>query len=82
MIRFLFWNIQGVLRAPNLKRVRKLVKLHSISLIMICEPKIAPINMDMVRVKIGMDYVIANQSGSVSVLYNSSFSCHTLRELD
>ncbi|XP_027166310.1 uncharacterized protein LOC113766302 [Coffea eugenioides] len=38
--------------------------------------------MDMVRVKIGMDYVVANQSGSVWVLYKSSFSCHPLGESD
>nr|XP_027061902.1 uncharacterized protein LOC113688298 [Coffea arabica] len=38
--------------------------------------------MDMVRVKIGMDYVVANQPGSIWVFYKSSFICHTLGESD
>ena len=55
MINFLFWNIRGVSHAPNLKRLRKLVKMHSISLVAICEPKTAIVNMDMIRLKVGMD---------------------------
>ena len=82
MIRFLFWNIRGVLHAPNLKRLRKLVKMYSISLVAICEPKSHLLDMDTIRVKVGMDFVVANRWGSVWVLYQSAFSCHLIGESD
>ncbi|XP_071924697.1 uncharacterized protein [Coffea arabica] len=51
-----------------------------VSLVAICEPKTSLLNLDSIRVKVGMDLAIANQAGSVWVLYKSSFDCQTMGE--
>ena len=56
--------------------------MHSISLVAICEPKTPLANMDMIRVKMGMDFAVANQWGSVWVFYKSFFDGHMVGELD
>nr|XP_027088662.1 uncharacterized protein LOC113710011 [Coffea arabica] len=50
------------------------------SLVAVCEPKTSLLNLDSVRVKVGMDLAVANQSSSVWVLYKSAFTCHTIGE--
>ena len=75
-----FWNIRGISRAPNLKRLRKLVKLYSVSLVAICEPKTSLLNLDSIHVKVGMDLAVTNQSSSVLILDHSLFDCHTIGE--
>ena len=65
MIKMLFWNIRGVSRALNLKRLRKLITLYSLQLVAICEPKADLERIDSIRLKLGMDCCIANQWGSL-----------------
>ena len=80
MISALFWNIRGISRGPNLKRLRKLIKLYSIQLVAICEPKVDLDRINEFRMKLGMDCCVANQWGSLWVFYNSVCTCHILGE--
>ncbi|XP_027158377.1 uncharacterized protein LOC113759998 [Coffea eugenioides] len=54
--------------------------MHSISLVAICEPKTLIANIDMIRMKVGMDFSIANLWGSIWVLYKSLFDCQMIGE--
>nr|XP_027066014.1 uncharacterized protein LOC113691883 [Coffea arabica] len=66
---------------PNeLSLVRQDERQKKVSLVAICEPKTSLLNLDSIRVKVGMDLAVANQSGSVWILYNSSFDCYTIGE--
>ena len=65
MIKVLFWNIRGVARAPNLKRLKKLIKLHSLQSVEVVEPKSGLENLTAIKLKLGMDYCLTNQGGSV-----------------
>ena len=56
------------------------MKLHSVSLVAIYEPKTSLLNLESIRVKVGMDLAVANQSSSVWVLYKSTFTCYSIGE--
>ena len=40
MISGIFWNIRGVAKSPNLRRMIKLVRFHRAQFAVICEPKL------------------------------------------
>ena len=69
-------------RSPNLKRLRKLIKLYSVHLVAICEPKMALCGFDLIRLKFGMDCCLANQWGTVWIFYQSPFRCQSVGESD
>ena len=55
MISMFFWNIRGVARAPNLKRLKKLIKMHSIRLVGIFEPKADLRRINDITLKLAID---------------------------
>lgn len=80
MINFLFWNIRGVSRAPNFRRLKYLVHHHSIQLVAICEPKIQAAKIHSIRMRLNMDHAVFNIEGDIWVFYNSSISCSLVGE--
>ncbi|XP_027156573.1 uncharacterized protein LOC113757588 [Coffea eugenioides] len=70
----------GVAHAPNLSRLRKLIKLHSLQLVVVVEPKTGLDNRTAIRLRLGMDYCLSNQEGSVWVFYQSLFACQCIGE--
>ena len=80
MIKLLFWNIRGVARPPNLKRLKKLIKLHSIQLVVVVEPKTSVQNFTDIRMKLGMEWGMTNQEGTVWLFYRSMFTCACIGE--
>ena len=80
MIKMLFWNIRGVARPPNLKRLKKLTKLHSIQLVVVVEPKTSVQNFTDIRMKLGMEWGMTNQEGTVWLFYRSMFTCACIGE--
>ena len=80
MIKLLFWNIRGVARAPNLRRLRKLIKLYDLQLVVVVEPKLRVESITDIRIKLGMDCCMFNHWGSVWIFYRSLFTCQITGE--
>lgn len=80
MLNMLFWNVRGVSRAPNLKCLRNLIKLYSVQLVAICEPKMALAGIDGTKLKLGMGGCVANMWGSIWIFYQSFFRCLSVGE--
>nr|XP_027101582.1 uncharacterized protein LOC113722473 [Coffea arabica] len=67
MINALFWNIRGVSKAPNLRRLKKLIRLYSVQLVAICEPKLDVVSIESMRVRLSFDVVVVNLSEDIWV---------------
>ena len=80
MIKFMFWNIRGVSRAPNFRRLRYLVKHHSIQLVAICEPKIQVAEIHSIRMRLNMDHAIFSSTGDIWIFFKASISCRKVGE--
>ena len=80
MIKFMFWNIRGVSRAPNFRRLRYLVKHHSIQLVAICEPKIQVAEIHSIRMRLNMDHSVFSSTGDIWIFYKASIFCRIVGE--
>ena len=80
MIKFLFWNIRGISRAPNLRRLKSLIAESSLQLVAICEPKVCVGDIQWIRLNLRMDRCITNSEGSIWVFYPNSLVCDHLGE--
>ena len=65
MINGIFWNIKGVTKAPNLRRLIKLVKVHRAKFVVICEPKLDMSKIEFIQLRLQFDFVIVNHSGDI-----------------
>ena len=66
MIRLLTWNAQGVGNISTLKRLKKLISMHNISLIILQEPLISTVSE--VSRKIGFDNFCSNINNKIWIL--------------
>lgn len=60
MIKTMFWNVRGIGNAPTLSRLKKLCKLHSLSLLALCECMIDRSRLDDIRQKLKFQHAVAN----------------------
>ena len=81
MIKLLFWNIRGVTRAPNLRRLRKLIKVYDLQLVIVVEPKLRVESITDIRIKLGMDCCMFNHWGSVWLFYGRCLRVRLLGSL-
>ena len=49
MVNALFRNIRGVSKAPNLRRLRRLIRMHGVQFLAICEPKLDVSKVETIR---------------------------------
>ena len=75
MISGIFWNIRGVAKAPNLRRLIKLVRTHHVQFVVICEPKLDESKIESIRLRLLFDHTFVNNSGDIWVFYSSPFMC-------
>ena len=80
MINLLFWNIRGISRSPNFRRLKRLIDEFSIPLVAICEPKALPRDIHLFSARLRMDSWIMNNQGSIWVFYKNSFDCSLVGE--
>ena len=79
MIKALFWNIRGIAKSPNFRRLKTLVRLHKLAIVGVCEPKLSVGEANNFRVRLNFDSVLCNGSGDIWVFFNAPFSCELLR---
>ena len=60
MINAIFWNIIGVSKTANLRRLKKLIRLHNVQLVAICEPKLDVVNIESISLRLSFDAVVVN----------------------
>ena len=75
MIKSLFWNARGVDNALTLARLRKLKRLHQISLLALCEPVVGREHLDIVRRKLGFPFGVSNDESRIWVFYDAEYKC-------
>ena len=82
MINGIFWNIRGVAKGSNLRRLITLVTLYHVKFVVICEPKLDVSKIDSIRLCLSFDFVVVNCSSDIWVFYSSPFKCSIVGNLD
>lgn len=78
MINGLFWNIRGIAKPPNLRRLKRLIRLHDFKFVAICEPKMDVSQIDSIKIRLPFDSVVVNSSTDIWVFYNTPLVCAVL----
>lgn len=81
MISSLIWNIRGIGKAPAVCRLRKLIRLHRLSLVCVLEPFVSVDRLEATRVRLGMDHAVSSQSGKIWVFWSTLFSVELLHDM-
>lgn len=79
MIRSLIWSIRGISKAPAVRRLRKLIRLHRLSLICILEPFVSSDHLEEIRIRLGMDHALSFHSGKIWVFWSALFFVELLQ---
>ena len=82
MINTCFWNIQGISKFLNLRRLKNLVHMHRLAAVGICEPKLSRQDADSIRIRLNFDYVVCNLSGELWVFFSSPFVSQVVGDSD
>ena len=82
MINGIFWNIRGIAKAPNLRRLIKLVRIYHVHFVVICEPKLDVSKIVSIQLRLLFDYMFVNCSSDIWVFYNNPFVCSIVGSSD
>ena len=74
MIKGLFWNVRGISKAPKLRRIRKLIQMHNLQFLAICEPWLEVDKAERYTCKLNFHGLVHNTLGSVWVFFKEPFS--------
>ena len=75
MINTLLYNIRGVSKASNLRRLKKIIRLHGVQFVAISEPKLDVSQVKYICMKLSFDYAIVNISEDLWIFYSCPFIC-------
>ncbi|XP_027120509.2 uncharacterized protein [Coffea arabica] len=78
MINTLLWNIRGVSKLPNLRRLKSISKEKGVQFVAISEPKLEASRVEDIRLKLAFDFAHVNDSGDLWILYKYPFNCSVL----
>ena len=62
MINTLMWNIRGVSKASNLRRLKNIIRTHGVQFVALSEPKLDVSRVESIRMRLSFDYAIINVS--------------------
>lgn len=62
-------------KAPNLRRLIKIIRLHGVQFLAISEPKIDVSRVQYIRMRLSFDYAIVNISEDLWIFYSAPFNC-------
>lgn len=80
MTKSLFWNIRGLSKPSNFRRVKNLMRSHKIQIFVLCETKVDVGQLEVFRVKLRFDEALSNEVGSGWMFYNNPFQCSLIGE--
>ena len=81
MIKSLIWNIRGIGQSPSVKRLKSLIKHHHLKLICVLEPFLLLAKLDATRIRLGMDFSFASDSGKIWLFWSQPFSVQILHDM-
>lgn len=81
MINSLIWNVRGISKAPTVRRLRKLIQLHRLSLICVPEPFLFADRLEATQFRLWMDHAISSQSGKIWVFWSTIFSVEIMIDM-
>lgn len=72
MMNYLIWNIRGVANNSSVRRLKQLIKKHSISLVAIIEPKCSSIPIVELQTKLKFCGSLANEPDTIWLFWNNT----------
>nr|XP_027083597.1 uncharacterized protein LOC113705891 [Coffea arabica] len=67
--------------ALTIARLRKLKRMHKISLLALCKPKVGRERLDIIRRKLGFSQAVSNEESRLWVMFDHDFNCYLLAAL-
>ncbi|KAL2498725.1 DUF4283 domain-containing protein [Abeliophyllum distichum] len=80
MDKLLFWNLRGI--KNSVKRLKKVVQIHSVSMLFLAEPIVDKVNIQDCRCNLGYDHGYANRNGKLWVFWKSHMDCQIIDDQD
>lgn len=74
MISHLFWNIRGIASKASLRRLKSLVRMHSVSVLVLLEPLVHINKIEEFRIKLGFTTALASATGRIWIFGNNTVS--------
>ena len=81
MIKSLIWNIRGIGQSLSVKRLKSLIKFHHLKLVCILEPFLLSVKVDVVRIRLGMDFAFSSDSGKIWLFWSHPFTVQILHDM-
>ena len=78
MINTFIWNIRGVARRASVRRLKKLIRMHSISFRVILESMLDSSQLDAVRIKFEFHLTVCNVVNKIWILWKPEFAVNVL----
>lgn len=66
------WNVRGVANVATMRRLRKLIRLHSLSLLTLYEPMVDSSRLAEVKERLGFPHGVHSVSNKIWVLWKSN----------
>lgn len=73
MINFMFWNVRGIASLSSIRRLRKLCRLHNISLLFLFEPFLSEDRFGAVNFTLHFSSFLYSTSNKILVLWRHDF---------
>ena len=74
MIKSHFWNVRGISKAPKIRRIKKLIQMHKIQFLAICEIWLEVDKAERYRYKLNFHGLVHNSVGSIWFFFQEPFS--------
>lgn len=78
MYKVLVWNIRGAANVASMRRIKKLVRLHHISFLVLLEPMDDVNKLGSLTFSLGFSDYISSPNNKIWILWSSGFHAMTL----
>src|SRR4051812_44169286 len=82
MMKALVWNIRGIGNRPSVTRLKRLIKMHKVTLYAILEPKISKENLSYFQRKSNCKGAFSNEKSTIWVFWKEELSINLLNADD
>lgn len=77
----LCWNVKGICSLASLRRLKKLVRLHNLSIVFLLEPVISNDTASRINWQLGFPNFMTASSGKIWVFWSSNFTLSFQHEI-
>lgn len=80
MVSLITWNINGISNGPSLRRIKKIIKIHQVSVIALLEPMISAEAILELKTKLQCQGCLANSTSKIWLLWKEGIHCYLLND--